>query len=146
LKTETDRIAEKGSEIPQAVVDGGERSAMLGVDNLSQQHGGGQLAERVAKPKDESTDAEHSEVLCSGVDDTADNHEAAAKDDAGLATKSIDNCWHCEHGDNGTNGEHIGQETEEIGLVLVRPNMMEIDLPGIILLQEVEEGSKLKQC
>jgi hypothetical protein len=34
-----------------------------------------------------------SEVLCSGVDDTADNHEAAAKDDARLATKSIRNSW-----------------------------------------------------
>jgi hypothetical protein len=49
---------------------------------------------------------------------------------------------HREHGDNGADGEHVGQETKEIGLVLVRSNMVKVDLPGIILLQQIEEGSK----
>jgi hypothetical protein len=49
----------KASQVPQAVVDGGERSAVLRVNDLGQQHRRGQLTERVAESENESTSAEH---------------------------------------------------------------------------------------
>ena len=81
---------------------------MLGVNNLGQQHRRGQLAERVAESENETTSAEHcrrlasackvcaklqltSVVLSGSVDDTPDDHEDAAEDDAGLAAETIGN-------------------------------------------------------
>jgi hypothetical protein len=49
----------EGSQIPQAVVDGGEWGTVLGVNNLGQQHRRGQLGERVAESENETTSAEH---------------------------------------------------------------------------------------
>jgi hypothetical protein len=48
---------------------------------------------------------------------------------------------HDEHGDDGTDGEHVGQETEQIGLTMEGPNVAEVTLPVVVLLQEVEKGS-----
>jgi hypothetical protein len=52
---------------------------------------------------------------------------------------------HCEHGEDGADGKHIGQEAEEIRLVCVRSNVMKVPLPVIVLLQEVEERSGAEQ-
>jgi hypothetical protein len=49
----------KTSEVPQAVVHGGHRSAVLRVDNLGQQHGRDQLREGVAEAKNKAAGAEH---------------------------------------------------------------------------------------
>jgi hypothetical protein len=81
-----------------------------GVDNLGQQHGRGQLRERVAEPENETTGAEHFRWLADSkhihitldhqaqltsvasresVDETTNNHKEAAKSDAGLTSPSI---------------------------------------------------------
>ena len=78
-------------------------------------------------------------VLRSSVDDTTNDHEDAAEDDAGLAAISISDCRHGEHREDGADGKHVGQEAEEIGLACVRPNIIKVSLPVVVLLQEVEE-------
>jgi hypothetical protein len=52
-----------------------------------------------------------------------------------------DNHLHREHGEDGADGEHVGQKAEEIGLAGVGSDVMEVFLPVVILLQEVEERS-----
>jgi len=66
---------------------------MLGMNNLSQQHGGDQLGERVAETENETTGTEHAIVDGSGVDDTTNYHQDAASDDARLTAPSVDNRW-----------------------------------------------------
>ena len=43
------------TQVPETVVDGGERTTVLRVADLSEKHGGGHLGQRVAETKDEST-------------------------------------------------------------------------------------------
>lgn len=52
---------------------------------------------------------------------------------------------HGEHGEDGADGKHVGQEAEEIGLAWVRSNVMKVSLPVVVLLQEVEERSGAEQ-
>jgi hypothetical protein len=78
-------------------------------------------------------------VLRSSVDNAANDHEHATKDDAGLATEAIGDGGDSEHGENGSDGEHVGQEAKQVGLALVRANIVKIALPVIVLLQKVEE-------
>ena len=41
---------------------------------------------------------------------------------------------HGEHGEDGADSKHIGQEAEEIGLVCVRSNVIKVGLPVVVLL------------
>ena len=83
----------ESAKVPQTVVNGRERCTMLGVDNLGQQHRRDKLGERVAKAENETTGTEHAIVDGSGVDDTTDDHQDAASNNARLTAPSVDNRW-----------------------------------------------------
>lgn len=80
-------------------------------------------------------------VLGGSIDNTSDNHEDAAENNARLAAVSIDDSRHSEHREDRADGEHVGQEAEEVGLGLVRSDIVKVLLPVVVLLQKVEEGS-----
>lgn len=58
-----------GTQVPQAVVDSGQNSAVLRVADLSEQRGRSQLRKTVAKPKTDTTADVHCQQLVDGDGD-----------------------------------------------------------------------------
>lgn len=80
---------DEGTDVPQAVVDGGETSAMLRVSELGEKHGGGDLGEGVAKAEHSTATHEHVKVLGDGLENGTDDHDDAANDDGELTAEVI---------------------------------------------------------
>jgi hypothetical protein len=129
------------SQVPQAVVHGGDGGTVLGVDDLGQQHGRGQLGQRVAESEDEATAAEHAVSVGEGGEETAEDHEEAAGDDGRLTAPPVNDGGNDEHGDDGADGEHVGQQAELVAQRRVEADLVEVVLPEVERLDRVEEGS-----
>lgn len=56
------RLRTQRTQVPETVVDGGQRATVLGVADLSEKHGRAHLGHRVAETKDEAT----GDVHCKG--------------------------------------------------------------------------------
>ena len=52
----------QSTDVPQAVVNGGETATMLGMGQLGQKHGRGDLGKRVAETKHDATTHESCEL------------------------------------------------------------------------------------
>lgn len=79
----------EGTDVPQAVVDGGETSAVLRMSELSEKHGGGDLGEGVAKAEHGTATHKGIEVLGGGLENGTDDHDNAANDDGELAAEVV---------------------------------------------------------
>ena len=79
----------EGTDVPQAVVDGGETGAVLRMGELGEKHRRGNLGEGVAKAQHGATAHECIEVLGGGLENGTDDHDNAADDDGGLAAEVV---------------------------------------------------------
>lgn len=82
-------ILTQSTDIPQAVIDGGETPAMLGVADLGQKRGRAELSERHAETKENTPTGEDADAGGGSLHYSPGNHEATSQDNRGLATKSI---------------------------------------------------------
>lgn len=106
--------------VPERVVEGGQRSAVGGVGQFGDQHGGASLGECETEANEETSANEHANALGSGLDSSSDNllicinsqwpdpqrkrdrrwahHDASAKQDSGATTEAIGEVggeWQC---------------------------------------------------
>jgi hypothetical protein len=71
----------EGTNVPETVVDRGNRTTVLGMADLSQEHGGSHLGERVAETEDDTTSNVHIVTIRERSEKTTQNHEKAASND-----------------------------------------------------------------
>lgn len=91
---------DEGADVPQAVVDRGETGTMLGVADLGEKHGRGDLGERVAESEHEAAAHEGRQVLRGTLEDGTDDHDDAADGDGELPAIVV--------GDEGTARNELG--------------------------------------
>ena len=112
LCAERDPRADQGANVPQAVVDGCDTSAVLRVADLSEEQRSGELGERVAETHEETGALEHGQVDGGGLDRGGDDHDGATDDDGHTTTVVIR-----DEGDHGKRDERTdlvhGAETAE---------------------------------
>ena len=75
---------DEGTDVPQAVVDGGELGAMLRVSELGKKHRGGDLGEGVAKAEHDTATHESVEVVSTSLKTGTTDHDDAANNDGEL--------------------------------------------------------------
>jgi len=91
---------DQGADVPQAVVDGREAATMLGVADLGEKHGRGDLGQRVAESEHEAATHEGGQVLGGTLEDGPDNHDDATHGDGELTAIVV--------GDEGTACHQLG--------------------------------------
>jgi hypothetical protein len=82
-------IPTQGADIPQAIVDGGETTTVLGVADLGQKRGRAELGERHAETKEDTPACEDADASGGSLHYSPGNHKATSQDNRGLAAKSI---------------------------------------------------------
>ena len=80
---------EQGTDVPQAVVDGGQASTVLGMGDLGEKHGGRDLGQGVAETEEGTAAHEGAEAGASGLDDGTDDHDNAADGDGELTAEVV---------------------------------------------------------
>jgi len=112
LSAERDPRANQGTDIPQAVVDGSDTSAVLRVADLSKEQRSGELGERVAETHEETGALEHGQVDGGSLDGGGNDHDGATDDDGHTTTVVIRDEGHDGKRDERTDLVH-GAETAE---------------------------------
>lgn len=79
----------QGTDVPEAVVDGGETGTMLRVAQLGEKHRGGDLGEGVAETEEDTATHEGAHVGAGTLEDGTDDHDNAADGDGELTTEVI---------------------------------------------------------
>ena len=90
----------QGTDVPQAVVDGGETSTMLGMGDLGEKHWRANLRQRVAETEQNTAAGKHAVAVGSTLDGGTSNHDGAANGDGELTAKTIGE----DRAAHGTNG------------------------------------------
>lgn len=129
---------QESSQVPETVVDGSDGASVLRVADLGEKQGRRHLGEGVTETEDETTTEVHLVSVGKGSDATASNHEGAAGGDGGPTAVGIGDVRGDEEGDDGTNVEHVDQDTK---LVVILDGNVEELLPLIDLLRDVEQTS-----
>lgn len=116
LGTECQPGTDDGTNIPEAVVDGGNTATMLRMAQLGKQKRRGQLGQRVAKTHEEAASHEVVEVLSSSLNGSTNDHNDTADGNRSLTAKVIRN-----EGSNGKRGDRTdrvesSEDTKETAL------------------------------
>lgn len=79
----------QGTDVPQAVVDGGQTPTVLRVSQFGEKHGRAELRERVAEAEQETAAHESAHVLASGLKNGTDDHDRASQGDGDLTAEAV---------------------------------------------------------
>jgi hypothetical protein len=101
-----------GTNVPQAVVDGSDTSAMLRMANLSEKERRRELSKRVTETHKETTTHKVAQVLGRSLNRGTDNHDETSCDNASLAAVVVGNEWDDRKRGDGTDGVESSQKTE----------------------------------
>jgi hypothetical protein len=119
LGTESQPGANDGTNVPQAVVDGGDTSTMLRMAEFGEQQGRRQLSKRVSETHKETSTHEVVEVLGGGLDGSCDDHDDTSEGNACSTSETIGNEGSDGKRGNGTDGVKSSQETKSVSLGVV---------------------------
>jgi hypothetical protein len=131
---------DQGTEIPQAVVDGGDPGTMLRMRDLGDKHRAGELSHGVAETHEETAAlilwAAHRRCLNGGGND----HDDATNSDGCFTTILIAKPWYNGERNDGTDRVHGGETTQS-----VLRRVTHRHLPGVKDLRSVHERSSHSQ-
>lgn len=101
---------EEGADIPKTVVDSGQAGSVLGVAELSEEHGRRQLRKGVAEAEQEAAAHKDRKMTSCTLHDGARNHDDTADDDWYLSSKVVG-----EEGDDSDGGHtaNLVESTEK---------------------------------
>jgi hypothetical protein len=136
LSTECQPGTYDGTDVPQAVVDGGNTGTMLRMADLGEKQGGRELGKGVAETHEKSSTHEVVEVLSSSLDGGTNKHDETSDDDSGLASKVIGNEGGDRERGNGTDRVKSCQETKSRFFWVA-----EVVLPVVENAEVVQHGS-----
>lgn len=115
-----------GTGVPSGVVDSREDGTMLWMDELSDEKRRRTMRNSNTEADEESSCNKHGQVDGDTLENDTKDHDDAANQDTGSATKKISGIWNSWNGADGADG-HDGVEDAQRGSLWV----MELILPGL---------------
>jgi hypothetical protein len=119
LGTESQPSANDGTNVPQAVVDGGDTSTMLRVAEFGEKQGRRQLSQRVSETHKETSTHKVVKVLSGGLNASCDDHDNTSEGDACSTSETIGNEGSDGKRSNRTDRVKSSQEAECVSLWVV---------------------------
>lgn len=114
LESKAEPVHDDGAAVPQAVVDGREAGSVLGVANLRDEHGRGDLCERVAEADDGTTASKGAVVLCSSLEGSSHSHDYETKSDARTSAPAVADDRHERDRNDGSDLIEGAQKAEQM--------------------------------
>jgi hypothetical protein len=136
LGAKSQPTANERTEIPQAVVDGGDLGTMLRMRNLGDEHGAGELSQGVTETHKETGTLVLWAAHGGGLDGGCDDHDNTANSDWGLTAKLVAQERNNGKRNNGTDRVHGGETAQG-----VLGRVVHSQLPGVEDLGSIHERS-----